>query len=341
MRYQHNFVAKLGLLSLIILKILGCGQPDSRYGTENRIVVIADDADWAVVEKAAKEVFEKEYFTPQPEMVFTLHKIKPEELNSFTKWRNICLITTLQTKGKVSEIINANLSEHDRNRVEKDSSFVFQSKDPWAKDQILLIVIAKDQQTLLSRLQEKSEVLFNLFDMHASELAAKTIDADFESKELADKLQQEYGWTLNIQRDFFEAVNSAEDHFVWLRRLGPQRWMFVHWDEIEDPSVLSEEWVTETRNRFAEKYYRGDVIVDSLTKKQEVDFIGKYAIRLDGHWTNDSLHVGGAFRNYSFYDEESSRIYLIDLAVLAPGERKLPYIRQLDAMAHTFKSIKE
>lgn len=339
LRFTNVLLVSLIVLPLILLSLWGCQKRDSLYGSENKIIVIADDVDWAVVEDIAKKTFEKEYNTPQPEKVFTLQKIAPEDLDSFTKWRNICLAATLQTGGEVGKILNSMLTERDRHRVENDSSYVFRKKDPWSKDQLLLVVVAKDTATLQERFKKHHELLFALFDQHASELAAKTIEPDAKSQELAKSLAQQYGWTLRIQRDFFEATNSAQDRFVWLRRLNPQRWVFVHWLETDDPSILSKEWIIQTRNRLAAIYYSGDVVVDKFTKEQEVDFLGKYALRLDGHWENNELNVGGAFRSYGFYDESSSRLYLIDLSVLAPGERKLPFIRQLDAMAHTFKIV--
>lgn len=346
MRISKSFYAGLLLLSLCLLILAGCQKRDSLYGSENKIVLLADDSDWAVVEQAAKSAFEREYFTPQPERVFTLVKIAPDDLDSFTKWRNICVVATLETGGKVGEILKSMLSERDVDRVEQDSSFVFRKKDPWTKDQLLIVVVAKNGQTLLERIEQKKEMLFSLFDQHTSVLASKLVEPNAQTKAIADSLAQEYGWQMRIQRDFMHATSSSEDRFVWLRRLNPQRWVFVHWFETDDPSLLSKEWMIETRNRLAAKYYRGDVIVDKVdettqeefTQDQVVDFLGKYALRLDGHWDNAELGVGGAFRSYCFYDENSSRLYLIDLAVLAPGERKLPYIRQLDAMAHTFET---
>ena len=326
--------------ALFCLLLFSCQKRASRYGTESTIVVIADDQDWQKIEGIVRETFEQEYFTPQPEKVFVIQRITPDELSRYSRWRNICIFATLQTSGKVGELVNSILPHRDRVRVDQDSSFVFRKIDPWASGQLLLLVVAKNMPTLQEQIKKNQELLFYLFDEHASNLVSKEMLPNAKSKELADKLGAEYGWKIQIQRDFFEAVNSPQDHFVWLRRLNPQRWIFVYWQKVEDPSLLNEEWMINTRNRLAEKYYQGDVIINKFNKVQDVDFLGNYAIRLDGHWENDSLNVGGAFREYGFYSQSSERLYLIDMAVYSPGERKLQYIRQLDAIAHTFQEVK-
>lgn len=47
---------------------------------------------------------------------------------------------------------------------------------------------------------------------------------------------------------------------------------------------------------------------------------------------------GGPFVNYTFYDQASDRIYMLDASVFAPGFDKLDFIRQMQAMAHTFRT---
>jgi hypothetical protein len=71
--------------------------------------------------------------------------------------------------------------------------------------------------------------------------------------------------------------------------------------------------------------------------EKEVDFQGRYAIQLDGVWENLKHNIGGPFRSYGFYDESDQRIYLVDYSVFAPGLKKWPFMRQLEAMARTFK----
>ena len=75
--------------------------------------------------------------------------------------------------------------------------------------------------------------------------------------------------------------------------------------------------------------------------KNDVYFCAVHpAIQLTGVWQNDreTRPAGGPFRSYGFYDLNTQRLYLVDMAVFAPGKKKLPYLRQLDVMAQTFKT---
>ena len=54
---------------------------------------------------------------------------------------------------------------------------------------------------------------------------------------------------------------------------------------------------------------------------------------------NDGKVAGGPFINYTFHDPLSRRVYMIDVAVFAPARDKVPYLRRLDVIAHTFYTV--
>jgi hypothetical protein len=78
------------------------------------------------------------------------------------------------------------------------------------------------------------------------------------------------------------------------------------------------------------------VIVEEETRAFAVKFKKWQAVNLRGTWRNDSLVIGGPFRNYTFVDNETDRIYMIDYYVQAIGRRKKPFLDQLYVIVHTF-----
>ena len=58
----------------------------------------------------------------------------------------------------------------------------------------------------------------------------------------------------------------------------------------------------------------------------------------DQEGTIRSAGGGGPFVNYSFYDEEQARIYMIDGMVFAPKHDKRELLRQAEAIAYTLRS---
>jgi hypothetical protein len=49
--------------------------------------------------------------------------------------------------------------------------------------------------------------------------------------------------------------------------------------------------------------------------------------------------MGGPFLNYTFYDESSRRLYMIDGMVFAPGYDKREFLRQMEVISHTFRTV--
>jgi hypothetical protein len=51
--------------------------------------------------------------------------------------------------------------------------------------------------------------------------------------------------------------------------------------------------------------------------------------------------MGGPFVMYTFYDQATGRIYMIDGMVFAPGFDKREFLRQLEVIAHTFRTRRD
>ncbi|KPK89843.1 hypothetical protein AMJ80_09165, partial [bacterium SM23_31] len=68
------------------------------------------------------------------------------------------------------------------------------------------------------------------------------------------------------------------------------------------------------------------------------ELAGYPALETRGLWWHPEDILGGPMINYVFFDEYTSRIYMIDLAVFAPEfvSEKEPLIRQLEVIASTF-----
>jgi hypothetical protein len=105
--------------------------------------------------------------------------------------------------------------------------------------------------------------------------------------------------------------------------------------------MINKEWVINTRNRLTSKFYEKDRVEDHFLENANVMFAGRPAYLVKGLWANDEKVTGGPFRNYSFYDSDSKRIYMVDTAVWHPSGEKAPYLRQVDLMSQTFKTVND
>lgn len=327
------------LAALTLVFYAGCERQPQTLGSFDRIIVLCDSTLYRNIEPELSAALQREILTPQPEYLFTLVNREPGDISDLKRYRNLLLVGTLESTGTTKGLLDQMLTEKARASVANGENVMFQKTNAWSKDQLLGVLVARDVESLKSRIVEEKDRLFDMFDSHTREVLGRTLYSGHEKKDIEKQLLERHGWAVRVQHDYFVAIDSADARFVWLRRLGPQRWLSVYYEEVDDPSILSKEWIIETRNRLGREFWNGDVIVendDIKANESKVNFNDRYAIQVDGIWENEKMVVGGPFRSYGFYNESDGRLYLIDLAVLAPGERKFPYLRQLEAMAFTF-----
>ena len=319
----------------------GCQQKPISMGTIDKIIVLTDSTLWEHIEEDTRAALEQEIFTPQPEKIFNVDLKDPSLVGRLGRFPHLLFIGTLEGEGASKKILENWVRPELRAKIEADSVFIFQKQDAKARNQLLVVLASKDLATLKKHLQQDKNVIFNLFNDHTANVVSHNMYRVNEKKELEKQLLEKHGWSVRVQHDFFVAMDSTDARFVWLRRMIPQREFFVYWEPVDDPSLLSKEWMVENRARLGLEFYDGDYIYEDETIKvveKIVDFQGRYAIRLDGVWQNEKHMTGGPFRSFGFYNEDDGRLYLIDCSIVAPGEKKWPYMRQVEAMAFTFKT---
>lgn len=342
--FKINRLFAIIVAFVLFVVMISCDMKRDSLGSQDKVIIIADSTQWVELGDNVLAALERIQYTPQPEPVFDLLQRGPEELSKLMRFPNLLIVGTLDSENKTQDLLTKLLSDEALERVQQDSAFLFNKVNPWARHQLLVLAVSKDQATLEQNLAEHGDRLFNLFDEKIEANVLRTLFVQFEQKDITKELMAKHGWSVRVQHDYFVAADSSEIRLVWLRRFDPQRWLTVYWEPVDDPSLLSKEWMLEKRKEIIKPLYDGDYVYeDDRIKVQEkvVDFNDRYAIRLDGVWQNEEHIMGGPFRQYGFYNASDGRLYLIDLAVHAPGERKSPYLRQLDGMASTFKTKDE
>lgn len=338
---------RLKLFAVAILPVLlfmnGCSKKSNSFGQPTQLFIVADQEVWEALEPTLRDVFERVIATPQPEKVFAIHWVPPDKFSQFATRKNLVLVGALQAEGEISQKISDILSADVKRKVEEGSAFVFPKKNAYADGQLLVVLASNTVDELKGKLEDNKSYLYDLFKDKLIEETKQQMYEKLEQKKLSQQLLSKYGWTLRIQHDYIINIERPQDRFVMLRRSlpGRERWLFVHWIEDADPEVINQEWAIRTRNKLTQKFYKGDIINEAYTHSEEIDFLGRQALLLRGLWENVKEVAGGPFKNYSFYDESSKRIYMIDVAVYYPGGEKEPFLRQLDVMAHTFKTARE
>jgi len=331
----------LSIVSLFILILIsGCTKPRP-YGNDYAIHVVADSTIWKQAEPIVRKIFEKTEPTPQPEKLFTIIK---EKNRGYTRFKNLLFISTLDAQDDQSQMINSSLAEAARAKVEQ-GEIMFTKQEEWAQDQKIMFLIGTDVTSLLSKMAEKEDDIVFQFEDHWRQFHKNILYTMGEQTDIEKHLLNNYGWTFKLPNDYKLKLQSARDRFVLFHRKVPLRWVSVFWEEATDPNVITKEYCINKRNSFTKNFYEGEEVEEKFEEVivEEVDFLNRRALKLKGLWKNDQKIAGGPFRMYCFFDGATERIYFIDMHLFSPNlkKSKLHYLRQMDILAHTFKTILE
>ena len=328
----------ISILLVLVLSVLiwNCETKQKSLGEDDIIYVFADSLDWLEYEQPFNEIFGQLVRTPimEPEYILVWKPFR--QFDNYKHYKNLFIIGRLDAADPVSKNVQNLLNPEVVEGVESGKYFYIPKPDEYALGQYLMIFVATDRDDMIQKIVDLGELAYQDFRKFYFRRLKEQMYARMEQQDLQDYIERHFPFTMRIQHDYFIANEDIAEKFVWIRRFDPDRSILVHWLPVPEDFELTSRWMIDERNRMAGKVYSGDVVVEDETKAFSTNFKGRPAIRLEGTWKNDSLVLGGPFRNISFVDSETQRVYMIDYYVQAIGQRKIPYLDQLNVIVHTF-----
>ena len=362
LRTSTALTSTFGLLLLFF--VVGCELGDYRpraVGPEAKMYVVIDSTQWnGEVGDAVREALGGPILTlPVPEPAFDVSRASIRSQDAFDavkKQKNVVFVAPLSDTTLVAKFISARLDEGARSMIESGNSGIIPREDLWRKGQMVVYITASTPENLISTLTEKSTDLRYVFNNKIRERLKVSMFEKGRQLEVEEQLLEKYDFSVNAQHDYFVAVDTTD--FIWMRRvISSETWrsLFIYFEENGDPNELSPEWVYSKRDSLTKRYVRGNVagFVEIDRRRplttENINFLDRYGFETRGLWQMVAidngqqvpLGMGGAFVTYAFYDEDSGRNYLIDGMVFAPNYNKREFLRQLEVIAHTFRTREE
>jgi acyl carrier protein len=327
--------------------ITGCDQSvKPATGFEDEIYVVADSLEFEELKVALQSAFEVEINTPLPEKLFTLKRISSNLIDKVKNKKNIVIVAPLNSGSYTSQFIKSIVDKELQKRLETSEDFIISKYDLWAKNQLVTVLSAANMQELEFKiLRNKDNLLYEYQKISDKRLKESLYAPRYERKAIEGLLLRNYGWLIYVQADYKLAKSDSVNKFVWLRRSpgsDMERWIFIHWIDNATPEYLNADSIKAIRNRMTKEYYqvREDtayvVLVDSFCTTSEVNFNNRYALYTQGLWDLNIKGMGGPFVNYTFYDEKSKRLYMLDGSIYAPKYYKRNLIQQIDVILQSF-----
>ena len=338
----HPKCIRLALVALALLAA-SCGVrlPEST-GANEEIYVLVDPSDWATIQDAAREIFEKVIYTPQEEKIFYIRigNIENFERHKHHLRKNILVAAPLDAAHPTAEFLRSILSSQVHDAVRAGTSSVSWKRDVWARDQTLMVVTGRNLEEVVDNLRMESDRLYRAVEQARDERVAKLIFQYGERKDISEQLARSYGWRVRVPFGYRIMEERPDSGFVALAREQPNRWLFVYWEDDIPPGRLTPDWCIGKRDEIARRFFGGDRVVATEVEIHQAEFAGKLAVVLQGLWENRELWSGGPFKSYAFVNVDLNRFFWVDIGVFSPNKEKENYLRQVDLMAHTFEWVR-
>lgn len=343
------FIIIVAVVAYAAVQLIDWGEYQLRAeGDMYEIIVFADSSDFAVLEPVLREALGREIITPQPEQLFVLIREDIENLTRYRRTKNLLIMAPLDGEGQTAQYMNAALSERVKELVMAEEEFLINRYHSNARGQLTMYLTGPTLDHIYNNIMDNADRIFYHFHNFAlqREMEGVTRERRYAKAELSEKFLEDYQWAMFIQHDYYLAINNPEKNFVWLRRATPpdmERWIFIHWIEDAEEHQITPQFIRETRDQLTQQFYRtvDDKayvrIAPEYHELQEVNFKDRYGIKTRGLWRFSDFSGGGPFINYTFYDDETERIYMLDGSIFAPRYEKKKLILQVQALLNTFE----
>lgn len=359
---------RLFVVGLVIGSFLfgaACEQLEYRpeaVGKEGEIVVVTDSARWAgPVGDAIREYVAPYLGTlPAPEREFTLRRVSLTTsgvIDMVRKQKNVIFAAPLGDSTRESNFLRSRLDSAAVQTIMGGEVGVISREDLWRQDQQVVYILASTDERLVDVLTERGEDLRYTFNRVTRERMTEEMFEKGRQPEIEQEMMEKHDFAINVQHDYFTAIDTT--NFVWLRRvITSESWrsVFIYYEDGFSPADLTPEWAVATRDSLTREWIQGNVggWVDVDERREltsdNIDFLDRFAYETRGLWHmvgEDAggemieYGMGGPFVNYSFYDQETGRVYMIDGMVFAPNYDKREFLRQMEVIAHTFRTQAE
>ncbi|HEX7070997.1 MAG TPA: DUF4837 family protein [Rhodothermales bacterium] len=350
----------LALLLLAACALGGCKDVDYRpdaVGREAEIVVVMDDERWqgSLGDTVRAHLSDYMETLPAPEREFELRRTDIEtRFEEIKTLKNVLFVAPYTDTTAVARFLRSRLPENIDEMQAAANGLTVHREDLWRRNQMVIYVTAATAEALEATIRDRAEEIRYLFNRITRERVTREMFEKGRQRDIEEQLMRKHGFAVNVQYDFRVAIDTT--NFVWLRRVLSDTWrsIFVYYIEDADPSIITPQWIYATRDSVTKQWIRGNVggfvEIDRPPRRpletEAINFLGRYGFETRGLWqmmgeredgTRFQFGSGGPFVTYTFYDEPSGRIYMIDGMVFAPGFEKREFLRHMEAIAYTFR----
>ncbi len=321
---------------VLLLTALACSDAINPAVGPNAHVTIFTDLDRSDTPvELIQASFEREVLTTRPERAFEIELAREYQFKGYRQFKNLVFLATLDQETDLTKRIRKLTGDRVYGELKSGTRPFAIYSDVWAAGQTVMVIAASGRAALDDLTTTYADALYDSLEMRVRMGLLKSLYVRGEQSEFSGYVRRNYGWTIRAPKDY-TVEEDRDSSMVFLHMETPERWLFVHWEPMS-PDEFTAENCLARRTSLAHHFYQGDFILDGTSLVEKTRFDGYPAYRISGHWQNERYEghpYGGPFRMIALHD--GRRLYVIDTVVYLPTMNKWPYLRQLEAIAHTF-----
>ena len=351
----NKYTGVLLLLVLVLSSCLNTGNKSSikpkAISKSNDIVVIADKTLWqSETEDTFRYYYESAYpITPNPEAIFKIRYFDYDQIDAEHLRRElrtyIVLVNLADTNSKITKMFLSDIGEKNNNLISKIDSFdVFYGHDKWARDQLIVYLVAKDINNIPKSISSTfSEISERIHKHDEPQIKIATFFSGHNT-EAESQIKNLLGVKINIPKDYKIALINKDEKFVWTRRDSKKAIsnFVIKKIEYKDSTVFDEKTVIKLINQFG-VYVTSDTDGSNLVVNNKdlpvLKFYknesSNYTVEYRGIWEMTKDFMGGAFIAWLVKKDNSNDLIFMLGFVYGPGTGKKEYLQQLMAIANT------
>ncbi|HPV14839.1 MAG TPA: DUF4837 family protein [Candidatus Cloacimonadota bacterium] len=309
------------------------------FGEDEDIYVFCGQQIRSKLEPVIMASLEREVALVYNEKYFRVIFSDVKEMERLQRFKNLLFIGTIEEGDPVSRYLQQALDPKLQARVRQTTGEIFQSKNRFVKDQLILQVIGLDNERITDLFTLSANRIFDLFlDRYTKRLAYQT----YQINVIEPDFFEPYPFSLKIPNNYQLYANDKNNRFLsFLYRARiqngkhPDKFLSVYYEPMEQ-NVLDEKWLIDKRTDIGKVQFGDSLNVQTL-RTESFTFAGHQGFRLSGAWINLEKFAGGAFQSYAFWDEKTKQAFLVDTMTFFPEGDKLPVLMELFMIASTLK----
>jgi hypothetical protein len=341
--------------SLLILTLFSCG--DSNYivgpkpkalGVPNQITVISEEDLWdGATGDSLRFYLESVYpVLPRPEPLFDVRYFTPLEITAEKLRRElrtflIC-VSTQDTASRSYKMVKHHLGE---DALSTDKISLKMTRDKWATDQIILYLIAPNEQALAASVSHYFPSITEQVNKHDRKQIYSKTYLQGKSDQVIKRVSEVFGINMDVPRDFQIALE--EEDMMWLRKdfeditvnLLIKRLAYTDQDQFTKDQIkmirdkIGHDYVSSTSD--SSYMVTNDEDLPMYVFQRAVN--GNFAMEARGIWEMENDFMGGPFLSYLIQLPSKNELLFVDGFVLAPGQKKRNIMQEIELIIHSIR----